>query len=54
MIGLGTNIGFLIMFIELILLIRNIQAKELNESLWLSPCYPRELHLHNYADNFVI
>ncbi|KZR82890.1 hypothetical protein PMIT1342_00541 [Prochlorococcus marinus str. MIT 1342] len=54
MIRIVTNIGFLIMFIDLILFIRNIQAKELNESLWLFPCYPRDLPLHNYADNFVI
>ena len=54
LIGIGTNIGFLIMFIELILFLRSIQAKELNESLWLSPCYPIDLPIHNYADNFVI
>ncbi|KZR66422.1 hypothetical protein PMIT1327_00445 [Prochlorococcus marinus str. MIT 1327] len=54
MIGLGTNIGFLIMFIDLILFIRNIQAKDLNGSLWLFPCDPRDLPLHKYADNLVI
>ncbi|KGG29626.1 hypothetical protein EV14_1271 [Prochlorococcus sp. MIT 0703] len=41
------------MFIDLIIFKRNIQAKDLNGSLWLSPCYPRDLPLHNYADNFV-
>ncbi len=44
MIGIGTNIVFLIMFIDLILFIRNIQAKDLNGSLWLFPLAIQEIY----------
>ncbi len=54
LIGIGSNIGCLIMFTDLILFIRNIQTKDLHRSLRLSPCDPRDSHPYRYADKFVL